>query len=554
MVKNKKRIFKVEKKIKNKKLINKKEKNKYKIVKEENKKKKIEKNKNKNKDKKNKIIFFDNNSTTKLCESAKNILKNFIDPPNISSSYKEAIEIKNMVENSRIFILNHCKTNLENYKCIFNSGASEGNNFIIRSVTESYYATKKIKPHVLVSAIEHKSIIDCLEILKELDKIEYNLLDVNIFGQVEPETLIRNIKKNTCLVCIMFANNELGTIMPIKKLFEECEKRNIFFHCDAVQIFGKYIIDLNNLKLHSLVFSFHKLYGPKQCGCLIIRNDYLEKYKLHAQIAGSQEYHLRSGTENAGLILSGVEALKNTFENRELKNKYLLEMRNYILDELKNKFKIYDYNDFYQNDNYSFHNSLIILSCPKEFTSTYLPNTILLSYYYEVSNKELQKNDDNYFCNINLKNDLENKNFIISIGSACNTSSKYASHVLKAINAKKEIKRGTIRISLGDTNNLSECKKFCEAFFECIEKQKNILDKLKNERLKYLQKKNEEKNENEKDEKKNIKKEIEKENIEKENIEKENVEKNENENEREERIKKNRRKWAIINSMKFKKY
>lgn len=435
-------------------------------------------------------VYFDNNATTKLCNPAKNELMKYIDSPNISSSYREATNVRDIVESGRNYILGHCKTDPTNYTCIFNSGATEGNNFIIRSVTESFSTildqknrdSPNKKPHVIVSSVEHKSILECCEILQGLDKIEYSILPVNIYGQADISKLPSLIRPETCLICVMFANNELGTLMPIRAISNLCSKNKIFFHCDCVQVFGKYIIDLTSLDITSISFSFHKFYGPKQIGGLIIKNDALKKYNLHAQIAGSQEFHLRGGTQNPSLILSGIAALKDTFIKRTDKNVKLLTMRNHILDELNKHFTtvgipILNYDQYHTmslssiNEESKVHNpSVVILSPPADKINIYLHNTILLSFVYKPD-----PSDENYFCNGILKDSLEEKKIIVSVGSACNTQSKFSSHVLTAIGSDKYIKKGTLRISLGDTNTIAECTKFAKAYFDCVMTQYNNL-------------------------------------------------------------------------------
>ena len=418
-------------------------------------------------------IYFDNNGTTKQCkESIEETYKWLKICANPSASNKESLEAKKLIEDGKKYILKHCGTNSKKYTVIFTSGGSESNSFIIRSSVSAYYKMKKIIPHIIISSIEHNSIINCCEKLLENGCIELTKIKPNVFGLIQVEDIIKSIKKNTCLISIMFSNNEIGSINNIKQIGKIAHLNNIPFHTDAVQSFGKYKINLSSNNIDAISVSFHKLYSPKGIGMIIINNDFINGYKLESIINGSQQNGLRGGTENVACIAGAIAGMKCNFKDREIKNKKLLKFRNYIIEELTKKIDTIYYDDFLKNINkYKNTEFLIILFGPhKNDINKYVENTLLLSI---VSfNKK--------FCNTDLKNELEKNNIIVSIGSACSTSNVKASHVLSELNSPDVIKRGTIRISLGDNNNFQQIKTFIPILFKCINIQIPILKYIRN--------------------------------------------------------------------------
>lgn len=410
----------------------------------------------------NKIIYLDNNATTLICKPAAVEFNRWLSCFNPSSDSKIAQPAKLELEHAKKYILHHC--NATNHTVIFTSGATESNCFILKSTSESYANIKGIIPHVIISSMEHSSIIDVCKLMEEEGKIELTMVSPNIYGCILPENVEREIKKNTAIISIMYANNETGSINNVKEIANISHKHKIPFHSDCVQIFGKTKINIPELGLDAISVSFHKLYGPKGIGLLIINNDLISGYKLHGQILGHQQNGLRGGTENIPAIASSIEAMKWNFTNRKEKNINLLNMRNYIIDELGKSFTWGNYVD-YVNPSTSNQTSkkndieLILLGPPVEHKQFYLPNTLSIA---------IAKNKEPPFCNINFKKALDRKGIVISIGAACLTSQSTSSHVLDAIMAPPVIKRGVIRISLGDYNTMDDVKKFCKVFCKSL--------------------------------------------------------------------------------------
>lgn len=347
--------------------------------------------------------------------------------------------------------------NAEDYNIIYTSGASESNSTIIRSITEAYFNQTGIIPHVIISAIEHKSIISCCETLYMLNKITYTKINPEIDGRINPCDIEYQIQKNTCLICIMYANNEIGSINNVKQIKQIADKYDIAFHCDAVQMFGKTPIDVTNFT--SISMSFHKLYYLKGFGMLIINKNFMNTNKLKCIIAGNQQFHFRGGTLPNYLIAGSYIALKQNFYQRDQKNKHLLNLRTYLLD----KFKQYIPLEYFVDQKYQKYKLCIVLYGPKN-NKHIMPNTCLISVY-----SPYQK-----FCNMKFKQRLYDNNIIISIGSNCNADSSEASHVINSLNINPVLKRGTLRISFSDSTTEEELNTFISIFLKCLNEQIEI--------------------------------------------------------------------------------
>jgi cysteine desulfurase len=415
-------------------------------------------------------VYFDNNATTIPPDRVGTFMVKWMKMGNPSASYSHADSVKKLIEATNTFIYDLCSIKKSDYTIIYNSGASEGNSFIIRSTVEAYRTKHRSKCHIVTSAIEHNSILHCLDQLAAAGLCDVTKVATDLNGLVDPIDVSNAFQSNTVLVSIMYANNEIGSINNIKQIGKLCHDAGIPLHSDLVQVFGKAPIPLRKKNIDAATISFHKLYGPQGIGAVIISNDLLKSYELKAQICGSQMYGLRGGTENVMGIAGALAGMKYNFRDREKKNEKLIEMTSTIYKYLHEVFP-FSRLEYYLNDTYMKHKpnlskvELVLLGPPinnKSATTTRLPNTLLIA---------VCKNRGEMFCNVELKDDLLKKGYIISIGSACNTSSKTSSHVVSSFNPHLIVKRGVIRISLGDQNTVGECKKFAIALVECIKKQ-----------------------------------------------------------------------------------
>jgi len=408
-------------------------------------------------------VYLDNNATTPVCrQSVEASMKWMRDPFNASSDSKRGIAARDMIEEGKLYIQQHCSA--KNYSVIYTSGASESNSLIIRSTVEAYIKNKKVKPHIITSSTEHNSILDTCNSLREIGMLDVTYISPGASGCIPPSLIKKEITPQTCLISIMGANNELGCINSLKEIGIIAHESKIPFHSDFVQLFGKFKYNLPSHHIDAISVSFHKLHGPIGCGLLIINNDFIEGYGITGQIAGTQQNGLRGGTQNIAAIAGSIAAMKNTFINRKEKNNKLYNLRAYTIQEISKKYPIIYYSEYINRELSKSKDTIpieIVILGQKD-TKRALPNTILIS---------IVKSTESPFCNVKLKKELDKHNIIVSIGSACNTSSPKASHVLTAIKAPDIIKKGVIRISLCDSTTKNEINLFIEALIKGIDSQ-----------------------------------------------------------------------------------
>lgn len=427
------------------------------------------------------LIYLDNNGTTIPHKKVVELVKDWTSAYNPSSDSKWAKVSGAMIEKVRLAIHKHCNTSPQTHTVLFTSGASESNSTIIRDCAYSFRRMTQTRGHIISSAIEHHSVLKCLEDLKDEGAISYSLIAPNIYGTInvsDVEKEIDSIRAKglpIALITIMFANNELGSINNIKGIGELAFKNKIPFHTDAVQVFGKFTIDLPASKISAISVSFHKFYGPKGIGLLIISNLLIEGYGLRGIIAGSQQHGLRGGTENVAGIAGAGEALKIAFQHRGQKNEKLRQLKMAMIDNFAKHYPMGKYESYIDEAKDLKMTEIVILGSDPADEIRSLPNTLLVS---------IAKNKGNAFCNIKFKELLRKNGIDISIGSACHTDSPKASHVLTAIHAPPVIKKGVIRISLGDYNTMEEVKQFNKIFLEVLDQfiidlDKNIKDPKK---------------------------------------------------------------------------
>jgi cysteine desulfurase len=433
------------------------------------------------------VTYFDNNGTTIINETAKKVYIDWIKCYNPSTDSKVSKPSKLILQKAIDTVLDHCGVSTATHTAIFTSGGTESNCFIIRACVKAYKKKlsergSELHPHIILSATEHSASLNCVSDLVDGGDVDVTYVSPTIYGNILPEDVEKEIKPNTCLITIMYANNEIPVINNIKDIGEIAHKYRIPMHSDCVQIFGKYKIDIKKDNIDALSASGHKFYGPKGIGLLIISNVLIDGYKLTGEMNGSQQRGLRGGTENIPAIASMLTAIKTVFTKRKDKNNRLYKLRTRLLTKLSKHFKFNNFiNYVYDDSNYnkkSIDNAdtddkstdslekndieLISLGPPEEKKGFILPNTVLLS---------ICKNKGRPFCNNDLKHFLDKRNFIVSIGSACTTDKPDASHVLTAIGAPPVVKRGVIRISFGDNNTIQEVDKFVKILKLGIELQ-----------------------------------------------------------------------------------
>ena len=362
-----------------------------------------------------KVIYVDNAATTRLDEDALALMfdlqKNFFANP--SATYKISRPLKKILRESREKIA--ACINAEPQEIIFTSGGTESDNWAIKSVVLSYLNER---PNIITSAIEHKAILNSCEAMKNLG-CTVTKLPVDNSGTVNPADLQRKILPQTKIISIMLANNEIGTIQPIKSLAEVAHAAGKIFHTDAVQAVGHIPVDMKLFGVDMLSASAHKFNGPKGIGFLYVRDG----LKISPYIdGGEQEFSMRSGTENLPAIAAMALALeKNCLDMNQTAEK-ISACAKILLDCL-----ISNNIDFILNGG-----------------ENRLPGHLSLSF----------KDCDGE----SLMHRLDLKNIFVSTGSACNSQQTKISHVLQALKVPEDYIRGTIRITFGKENFCDDAK------------------------------------------------------------------------------------------------
>lgn len=372
-----------------------------------------------------KKIYADNAATTRLDEDAFEAMKKYMidEYANPSANYSFSRIPSKAIEDSRGIIAS-C-INADKNEIYFTSGGTEGNNWAIKSIAHS----KHLKGNIIVSKIEHHAILKSCKWLEE-QGISIIYLSVNEKGEVDPKELEEKINSDTILVSIMYANNEVGTIQPIKQLVHIAHKHGVLFHTDAVQAVGHIPIDVKDIGVDFLTASAHKFNGYKGTGFTYVSSS-IEIDSLLS--GGAQEKGKRAGTENvAGIVAMGV-ALKKNCETMACH----MSKIQHISDKLITMLDMYKL-DFIRNGSaYS------------------LPGIVSLSF----------KNIEGEL----LMHRLDFKGIYVSTGASCNSKETVASHVLEAMNVPSEYINGTIRLSFGKENTLYDAEEVAKAIYEIIQ-------------------------------------------------------------------------------------
>ena len=373
------------------------------------------------------MIYADNAATTKMSKASIEAMNFVINEVwgNPSSLYTHGQKAKELLEKSREEIAG--LIGCEPREIVFTSGGSESDNQAILSAAE--IGRKNGKMHIVSSAFEHHAVLHTLEKLKK-EGFEITLLDVHNDGLVNPCELESAIKDDTCLVSIMFANNEIGTIQPIKEIGEICRKKNVIFHTDAVQAVGHIPINVKELKVDMLSASAHKFKGPKGVGFLYVKKGIKLKNLIEG---GAQERGKRGGTENLPGIVAMATALKEAVAGIADNTPHITALRNKIIEGL--------------ND---------------------IPHSILNG---DIKNR-LPGNIN--FCFEGIEGEallllLDDKGISASSGSACTSGSLDPSHVLLAIGRVHDIAHGSLRLSIDESITEEDADYIIKSVKEVVE-------------------------------------------------------------------------------------
>jgi len=374
------------------------------------------------------LIYLDNAASTPVHEKViEEMIPYFREQyGNPSSIHRHGRLANAAIQNSRKRIASLINANSN--EILITSGGTESNNTAIYGI-----ASQSKGKHIITSAIEHDAI---LEPCKRLEKEGYRIsfLPVDKYGFVNPEDLKKEISNDTCLITIMYANNEVGTIQSIKKMVQITREKNIIFHTDAVQAVGKIPIDVKELGVDLLSISSHKINGPKGVGALYIRNGVAISPLI---LGGGQENGLRSGTENVASIIGfgmACELAKNNMnENTDYLKRLTTKLTTRVLDEI--------------------------------------PATTLNGH------PDMRTPNNTHFTFLGVNGEdliikLDENKISASTGSACSVKIQKASHVLKAMGFSHEQVTGSLRLTVGITNTEQEID-------QTVDVLKNVVQELR---------------------------------------------------------------------------
>ncbi len=355
-----------------------------------------------------KLIYLDNAATTKTApEVVEAMLPYFTEHyGNPSSVYGFASANKEVINRQREVIADvlGAKAN----EIYFTAGGSESDNWALKATAEAYGNKGK---HIITSKIEHHAILHTCEYLEQRG-FAITYLDVDENGIVDLEQLKSSIREDTILISVMFANNEIGTIQPIKEIGEIAHEHGILFHTDAVQAFGQVPINVDEYKIDMLSASGHKLNGPKGIGFLYIRQGVKIRSFVHG---GAQERKRRAGTENVPGIVGLGKAVERAAASMKERTEKEVELRDYLIGRIEKE----------------------IPYCRLNGDRTKrLPNNVNFSFRYVEGESLLIM--------------LDMKGICASSGSACTSGSLDPSHVLLAIGLPHEIAHGSLRMTLNE--------------------------------------------------------------------------------------------------------
>ncbi len=378
----------------------------------------------------NKMIYMDHSATTPV---KKEVLEEML--PYFSEFYGNPSSVYALSNHSRLAIDKARERvakaiGAKKTEVFFTGGGSEADNWALKGVA---YKNKDKGNHIITTKIEHHAILHTCEYLEQ-QGFQVTYLDVDEYGMISLEELEKAITEKTILISIMFANNEIGTIQPVKEIGELAKKQGVLFHTDAVQAVGSLPIDVKEMNIDLLSMSAHKLYGPKGVGALYIR----QGTKIDPLIAGgAQEKNKRAGTENTPGIVGLGKAIELAYEHLEENTTYLISLRERLIKGIKERIPYVRLNGHPEKR----------LPGNANFCFQFIEGEALLL-------------------------SLDMVGIAGSSGSACTSGSLDPSHVLLAIGLPHEIAHGSLRLSLG-TGNTEEEVDFA------VEKLVGIVDRLR---------------------------------------------------------------------------
>ena len=378
------------------------------------------------------IRYFDHAATTPVrSEVIKEMIPYFgIEYGNPSSIYTLGRRNKKIIDESRSKVAK--AINADPDEIYFTSCGSESDNLAIKGIM---FANKNRGKHLITTKIEHPAVLNtCKWLEKNGYKVTYLNVDSN--GKINLSELEKSIRPDTVLISIMFANNEIGTIQPIKEIGLIAKSKGILFHTDAVQAIGNVKIDVQELNIDALSMSGHKIYAPKGIGALYVKTGINFERIQHG---GHQEQNKRAGTENVASIVGLGKAIELIYNDFDRYNNKLISLRDFFISEITNTIK-----DIKLNGD----------------KTDRLPGNANISFKGIDAGQLLLQLDSYGIC--------------ASAGSACTAGSLEPSHVLLAIGLKEEYAQGTLRVSFGLDNTKEDVKFLIQCIKKSLEQLKEI--------------------------------------------------------------------------------
>ncbi len=380
-----------------------------------------------------KIRYFDHAATTPVREEViKEIIPYLgVEYGNPSSIYTLGRHNRKSIDEARLKVAN--AINAKQNEIYFTSCGSESDNLAIKGIM---FANKNKGKHLITTKIEHPAVLNTC---KWLEKNGYDVtyLNVDNNGKINLSDLESSIRLDTVLISIMFANNEIGTIQPIKEIGKIAKSKGIIFHTDAVQAIGNLKVDVEKLNIDALSMSGHKIYAPKGVGALYIKNGI--KFD-RIQHGGHQESNRRAGTENVAGIVGLGKAIELIYNEFEKYNSKLINLRDYYINQIENNVK-----------NVRLNGDRI----------DRLPGNANISFKGIDAGELLLNLDANGIC--------------ASAGSACTSGSLEPSHVLLAIGLKEEYAQGSLRVTFGKDNTKEDVDYLIGCLKKSVIRLKSIL-------------------------------------------------------------------------------
>jgi cysteine desulfurase len=377
-------------------------------------------------------IYFDHSATTPVDREVAELMLEYMTDKygNPSSVHSFGRETRKAVEEALEKVA--ALINAEPREIFFTSGGTEGDNLALKGVA---YANRKKGNHIITTAIEHHAILHTCEYL-ETQGFTVTYLPVDENAMIRMEDLKNAITDKTILISVMFANNEVGTIQPIKEIGQLAREKGIYFHTDAVQAVGNFPIDVKELNIDLLTMSGHKFHASKGVGALYIRRGVKIEEIQHG---GGHERSLRAGTENVPGIVGLGKAAEIASRDMEKKIKYVQGLRDKLIATIKEKIPHVKLNGHPQSR---------------------MPGNVNFSFLY-IEGESLLLN-------------LDMKGIAASSGSACTSGSLDPSHVLLAMGLTHEVAHGSLRVTLGRGNTQEEVDYFLAVVPEIVERLRSM--------------------------------------------------------------------------------